>query len=186
MLDTLEAPQITLSEGLLAAYQTTTQTMSVFSVATNAGRPRLLNYREADAVLARIAADGARLRDAWLEAWEVLETDELSEPFVQDCGERLRRLFTDWRKLMASVQFGAEAMAARGLPLSSMPLLQLAAQQAEQLQKALEDTWPWRDRPGPQAESAMAQRSREQIGRGEGMTVEDAIRELEALRHSGS
>jgi hypothetical protein len=146
----------------------------------------LLMVQQTDVLIGKAARSALELRETWEAAWSELEARMPDEIEIQGMGEHLRVLFARWQTLLSALRQDAMQLAAEGLALPSLPLLEQALEATRRLQDALEKNWPWADRPWLRIDPKMIEESRAAIARGEGKEIGELIRELQGRVRPGS
>lgn len=181
----IDAPLATMNECQADAFQRAADVAR-----TDLGRPEArkaaVALRNLDIVIDKAARSALELRQTWHAIWKDMESAPPGTEELRQTGERLRAGYERWSSILASMKQDAEQLAGRGHSLTSSPLLELAAMEVARLAEALEDNWPWADRPLPRVDNNLVAESRAAIARGEVQDIEDVIRELESrVRSAG-
>jgi hypothetical protein len=173
----IDAPLLTLNEGKAKAFDQAAHAARAASRPANGPRQWTVLMADMDAIVRDAIHSAHGLRELWEHAWGHVELS--SDADLQTIGDRLRRLLADWHGLLTGFRQDVAGCQAEGYPAASAADLGPALEEIARLQQALEQNWPWPDRPGPAIDPAMIERGRQEIARGEGQDLEELIREVQ-------
>jgi len=173
----IDAPLLTLNEGKAKVFDQAAHAARAASRPANGQKQRTALMADMDAIVRDAIHSAHGLRELWEHAWGHVELS--SDADLQALGDRLRQLFADWHGLLTRFGQDVASCQAEGRSVSSAADLGPALAEITTLQQALEQNWPWPDRPGPAIDPAMVERGRQEIARGEGQDLEELIREVQ-------
>lgn len=175
----IDAPLATMNEHQAEVFE------QAAAVARNELGPRMARQqrvalRNLDIIIDKAARHALELRQTWHAIWKDLEETTVGDDELRLTGERLRAGYQRWSRVLANLRKDCEQLASAGHSLTSVPVLELAMVEVARLQEALENNWPWPDRPLPAMSSKLIEDSRAAAARGDVQHIEDLTRELES------